>query len=599
MTAKRTKLELTWIGKEDRPRLEPRIFLEDRSLSYHAAEHKTNSKYDNRLICGDNLLALKALTHEFSGRVKCIYVDPPFNTQQAFEHYDDGVEHSIWLQLMRDRLELLRELLTMDGSLFVHIDDNELGYLIVLLDEVFGRSNRMYTITFRQGSATGHKSINPGCVNTTNFILLYARDKSRWTPNRIFTARDRDTRYGQYIENVSDSWMHWRLTTLLKAYAHSRGITDSIARVEVRENPQLMDDFVLLNAASVVQLARPDYENVSAELRRLIVESSSKPNDLFRLERAGYSDIYLKGGKRILFYSDKLKLIDGKRVAGEPLTTLWDDILSNNLHAEGGVAFPKGKKPEALLKRVLEMTTVPGDLVLDSFAGSGTTGAVAHKMGRQWIMIELGEHAETHIVPRMKNLIEGNDSAGITESVGWQGGGGFRFFRLAPSLLKRDRWNNWIVNKEFNAEMLAEAVCKLESFTYAPSQETWWQHGHSTESDFIYVTTQTLTQPQLAQISDEVGPERTLLVCCGSFRANAAAFPNLTMKKIPKAVLHRCEWGRDDYSLEIAALPETAETVPALTKPPSRKRPTARKSSEGPTLFSMDAGEPVATEEES
>ena len=202
------------------------------------------------------------------------------------------------------------------------------------------------------------------------------------------------------------------------------------------------------------------------------------------------------------------------------------------------------------------MRTNPGDLVLDSFAGSGTTGAVAHKMGRRWIMVELGEHCHTHIIPRLKKVIDGEDKGGITEAVGWKGGGGFRYYRLGPSLLQKDEFGNWVISKEYNPAMLAEAMCKLEGFTYAPSDTVYWQHGHSTETDFIYVTTQTLTREQLQKLSDEVGESRSLLVMCGAFRVkNLDEFPNLTVKKIPKAVLNRCEWGKDDYSLEIKNLP--------------------------------------------
>ncbi len=553
---RKQKLELTWIGKENRPKLEPRILLEDSGLSYHASRRVTDHDiFDNRLIFGDNLLALKALEQEFTGKIKCIYIDPPFNTQQAFEHYDDGVEHSLWLGLMRDRLELLRRLLAQDGTLFVHIDDNELGYIIVLLDEVFGRENRLYVITFKQGSATGHKAINPGCVNTTNFIIIYAKDKTCWTPNRLFTARDRDERYGQFIQNISASYSQWQITTLTKAFADSKSMPERQARAYLKTRPDEMDEFVSENATSVIQLARPNYEGVSAEAKRLIDKSEREKDTIFRLERNGFSDIYLKAGKRLLFYSDKLKLIDNKWVAGEPLTTLWDDILSNNLHAEGGVTFPKGKKPEGLIKRMLELATNPGDWVLDSFAGSGTTGAVAHKMGRRWIMVELGEHCQTHIIPRLKKVIDGTDNGGITKAVDWKGGGGFRYFRLASSLLEKDKWGNWVINKAYNATMLAKAVCKLEGFVYAPSDTIYWQHGYSTEQDFIYVTTQNLNHDQLQQLSDEVGEHCSLLVMCSAFRAKADRYSNLTIKKIPKAVLSRCEWGHDDYSLRVENLP--------------------------------------------
>jgi len=554
---KKQKLELTWIGKENRPRLEPRILLEDPAKSYHAKFRvRDDDLFDNRLIFGDNLLALKALEQEFTGKIKCVYIDPPFNTQQAFEHYDDTVEHSIWLSLLRDRLELLRRLLSDDGTLFVHIDDNELGYLIVLLDELFGRSNRLYVVTFKQGSATGHKSINPGCVSTTNFLLIYAKNRDCWTPNRVFTARERDDRYNQYIDNIEAPFAAWRITTLTKAFAMSRGVTEKEARAVQKSAPHELDAFVIKNARSVIRFARPSYEGVGAETKKLIDTSKADKDTIFRLERDGYPDIYLKGGERILFYADKLKNVDGKLVAGEPLTTLWDDILSNNLHAEGGVDFPKGKKPEGLIKRALDLVTNKGDWVLDSFSGSGTTGAVAHKMGRNWIMVELGDHCETHIAPRLKSVVDGTDESGVTDAAGWKGGGGFRYYRLAPSLLEKDKWGNWVISLEFNSAMLAEAICKIEGFTYAPSDAVYWQHGRSTERDFLYVTTANLSHDQLLQLSNEVGPERSLLVVCSAFRGRKEGYPNLTVKKIPKAVLARCEWGHDDYSLKVENLPK-------------------------------------------
>jgi adenine-specific DNA-methyltransferase len=238
---------------------------------------------------------------------------------------------------------------------------------------------------------------------------------------------------------------------------------------------------------------------------------------------------------------------------------------------EGAKAFDT-PKPEKLVQRVLDVATDEGDLVLDSFAGSGTTGAVAHKMGRRWIMVELGEHCHTHIVPRIKKVIDGEDPGGVTGAVGWKGGGGFRYYRLAPSLLQKDRWGNWIISKEFNATMLAEAVCKLEGFQYTPSDSIYWQQGRSTERDFIYVTTQHLTADQLHQLNEEVGPNRSLLVLCASFRGKADRWPNLTVKKIPKTVLTRCEWGHDDYSLNVENLPKAP-----------------RKPSQQP-LFDMEGG---------
>ena len=253
-----------------------------------------------------------------------------------------------------------------------------------------------------------------------------------------------------------------------------------------------------------------------------------------------------------------------------PPATFWPtEEVGHNHEAKLEVRAFNGQdvfdtpKPERLLKRVFEIATKPGDLVLDSFAGSGTTGAVAHKMGRRWIMVELGEHCHTHIIPRLKKVIDGDDPGGVTKAVDWKGGGGFRYYRLAPSLLEKDKWGNWVINHDYNAAMLAEALCKLEGFSYAPSDAVYWQHGHSTERDFVYVTTASLTHEQLQQLADEVGPDRSLLVLCTAFRAKADAYPNLTVKKIPKQVLSRCEWGHDDYSLQVENLPK----APSPTAP--------------------------------
>ncbi len=585
------RLELTWIGKANRPRLEPRILLEDPERSYHAKKRITESDiFDNRLIFGDNLLALRALEQEFSGTIKCIYIDPPFNTGEMFEHYDDGVEHSLWLTQMRDRLTILHRLLADDGTLFVHIDDNELAYLTVLLDEIFARKNRLYTVTFKQGSATGHKSINPGCVSTTNYVLIYAKDKAAWKPNRLFTGRERDTRYGQFITNFDEPHEKWSITTLTKAFAQHLGLSDKEARKVIKDEPAAIDEFVIKFAKSVIRTARPDYDAVSEAAREMIDRSNAKPSQIFRLERTEHSDMYFKNGERLVFYIDKLKLVDGQYVAGEPLTTLWDDILSNNLHNEGGIEFPKGKKPEALIKRVLDLSTREKDWVLDSFGGSGTTASVAHKMRRRWITVELGDHAHTHITPRLKKVINGEDMSGVTEATQWGGGGGSRYFHIAPSLLEKDRFGNLIISKQYNAAMLSEAMCKVMGFTYAPSDELYWQQGRSTENDFIYVTTQTLTREQLEKLSDEVGPSRSLLICCAAFRGKPDSFPNLTLKKIPSAVLAKCEWGHDDYSLNVANLPKAAPPLEVMP-PDSGQTLTprrARRRVTQPDLFSID-----------
>ena len=205
------------------------------------------------------------------------------------------------------------------------------------------------------------------------------------------------------------------------------------------------------------------------------------------------------------------------------------------------------------MQRVIEMATNPGDLVLDSFLGSGTTAAVAQKMGRRWIGVELGDHCYTHCQPRLVKVIDG-EQGGISKAVKWQGGGGFRFYELAPTLIKEDAFGQKIINPQYDPEKLAEAVCKLEGFTYAPSETEYFIHGHSTERDFIYVTTNYLKTEHLRALSELVGDRRTLLICCKGF-TTPGSLPNLTVKKIPKAVLDRCEYGHDDYSLNVKNLP--------------------------------------------
>lgn len=568
---RKQRLELTWIGKDERPRLEPRILLEDTEKSYHAKKRTSeNDVFDNRLIFGDNLLALKALEQEFTGRIKCIYIDPPFNTKQAFDHYDDGVEHSIWLSLMRDRIQLLHKLLDQDGSFFVHIDDNEVGYLIALTDEIFGRANRVSIITFKQSSASGPKAINPGIVTTNNFILYYVKDKNCWEPNRVYTVAERDDRYSKFISNFEDPYQEWQLIPLRQAFLASETL-DSWADAKKRFQDKLetqLTAFVLNQPERVVRTARVAPKDVNESARQALESSVHKPGTVFKSEREGRDSYFFLNGEQLIFYQTKTRLIDGVRTTAAPLTNLWDDLLSNNLHAEGGVEFPNGKKPEGLLKRIIELSTKKGDLVLDSFAGSGTTGAVAHKLKRRWIMIELGEHCLTHVVPRLTRVIDGDDKSGVSKAAEWAGGGGFRFYRLAPSLLEKDRWGNWIISREFNAAMLAEAVCKLMGFTYAPSNSHYWMHGRSSEGDYIYVTTQSLTHEQFSAIADEVGEKRTLLICCKAFRANVEAFPNLTVRKIPQIVLRKCEWGKDDYSLNVANLPMAAQ-IPNSTQQPA------------------------------
>ena len=487
------KLELTWIGKDKRPKLEPRILLEDPSLSYHA-KHKVsdNDLFDNKLIFGDNLLALKALEQEYAGKVKLIYIDPPFNTGSAFEHYDDGLEHSIWLGLMRDRFEIFHRLLKADGILAVHLDDTEMAYAKVLLDEIFGRNNYCNTISLTTNDPSGFKATGATVFSTANYILLFSKDKSQKPITKIWIPKNYDTGYNKYLVNREDHFSSWRWISIAQAVATALGydsVTDAKRKLSESFDDEIAE-FAIKNAEKVFQLVAIG-GGAAIKRRETINESKTVREKVFIHPNEDVPDFFIANGRQMVFYDKRLVEIDGALVPAELITDVWTDISWNGIGPEGGVDFKNGKKPEALVKRILDMCTTSNDLILDSFAGSGTTAAVAHKMLRKWIIIEIDEQCHTHIIPRLQKVIDGDDQNGISKTVNWQGGGGFRYYKLAPSLLEQDKWGNWVVNKNYNPAMLAEALCKLEGFTYSPSDSQWWNHGYSSEQDFIYVTTQT------------------------------------------------------------------------------------------------------------
>ncbi len=582
--AKKQKLELTWIGKDKRPKLEPRILLEDPDKSYYAKHRVTeNDIFDNRLIFGDNLLALKALEQEFTGKVKCIYIDPPYNTGNAFENYDDGIEHSIWLSLMRDRLESLRRLLSDDGFFCCQIDDGEGAYLKVLLDEIFGRSN--YLTTFYVQVRYGHKTLaeDNDYQKVIEQCFIYAKDRNLAKANKDKEPYKIEKFEWMIIEKSDGEELELggKKVVLFKPGEYE------IKKIE----PSLTGLKETWATGSLVRQSGSSGEFLDKYLApRKKIDGLSCLYKVYGIGEDGLGYRYMTGPKKSTatkgkFYSGiPLKTLsaikEGKADKAKPIQNFFDLAGSfGNCRHEGGVDFRGGKKPEKLLELILKHFSKPGDLVLDSFGGSGTTSAVAHKMGRKWITVELREQAYTHIVPRLMRVIDGDDKSGVSENYEWKGGGGFRYYRLAPSLLEKDKWGNWVINKEYNAAMLAEALCKLEGFTYTPSETVWWQHGHSTEQDFIYVTTQNLSVSQLQALAEEVGEGRSLLVLCSAFRGISAAkaterWPNLTIKKIPKVVLSRCEWGRDDYSLNVQNLPmlEPEPEQPAVPKKKSKKK---------------------------
>ncbi|WP_375661407.1 site-specific DNA-methyltransferase [Bartonella sp. CR127HXZ] len=522
MSYNKQKLELNWIGKEKRPKLEPRILLEDLEKSYHAS-HQISSQdiFDNKLIFGDNLLALKALEQEYMGKVKCIYIDPPYNTGNAFEHYEDGLEHSLWLSLMRDRLELLHHLLADDGSIWISIDDDEQAYLKVLMDEIFGRKNFINNIIWQKKYAPQNDA--KWLSDNHDFVMVYAKDKTVWRPQLLPRSSDMDARYKNPDNDPRGPWKSDNLSVKT------------------------------MNLKDVYEIVTPSGRSVMPPAGTSWRVSKQKFAKLLEDNRVWFGPT----GSNVPSMKRFLSEVKNGMVS----MTIWpyQEVGHNQDAKKEAKVFNSDSvfttpKPERLMERIIQLATNPGDLVLDSFAGSGTTGAVAHKMGRKWIMIELGEHCHTHIIPRLKQVIDGTDQGGISKSVNWQGGGGFRYYRLAPSLLQKDPWGQWIISREYNAAMLSEAMCKHMGFTYAPDENHYWMQGYSTETDYIYVTTSAMTHEQLRIMSEEVGSHRTLLICGTAFDTKSASFENLTLTKIPRAVLEKCEWGRDDYSLNVANL---------------------------------------------
>lgn len=526
------KLELTWVGKYDEQQpLEPRILIENPEYSYGEVETDmlTNGKAwkGNMLIHGDNLLALKALEQDYANCVKCIYIDPPYNTGNAFEHYDDGVEHSIWLSLMRERLILLRNLLAEDGSIWISIDDNEQAYLKVLMDEIFGRQNFVNNVIWEKKFSPQNDA--KWLSDSHDFIIIYAKNKHIWRPNMQPRSEEMNNRYKNPDNDPRGDWTSGDCSVKTYSASTDYPITTPSGRIV---NPPAgycwrfsKDKFAELVTDNRIWFGK-DGDGVPRVKRFLSdVKNGITAMTIWKYTEVGHNQDAKK----------EVKQFNSETVFDTP-------------------------KPERLIERVLILGSNPGDLVLDSFLGSGTTAAVAQKMGRKYIGVELGNHAYTHCVPRLKKVTDGTDQGGISKAQNWKGGGGFRFYELAPSLLKEDKFGNLVINKEYNADMLAAAMAKQEGFTYSPSEEYYWKHGFSSESDYIYTTTQFITVEGLAAIAEQMKDGESLLVCCTAFQPEyRRAFPNITIKKIPQMLLGRCEFNKDDYSLNIVEMPVVEE----------------------------------------
>lgn len=530
MTEKLIRLELTWPGKEDRFNPEPRILLEDKekSFSYEPTEKgAVEPTYDNMLIHGDNLLALKALEQDYTGKVKCIYIDPPYNTGNAFEHYDDGLEHSIWLSLMRDRLEILKRLLAEDGSIWITLDDNEQAYCKVLCDEIFGRNNFVGTVIWEKADSP---RMDVQFFSTRHdYILVFAKNIIN-----LLVNREENEEIPEHYNKTDKNGRRYYLKPLR---VMGGNISESL--------------FYPLFAPDGAEILPYDSHGVKSCWRW---SKKKVQEEAERIEwvagKNGWSPYF-----RI--YADSRK--------GMPIQTIWTHEEAgsnrtskkeiNDLFKDNTFATPK---PEKLIQKVLKASTNPGDLVLDSFLGSGTTAAVAHKMGRRWIGVEMGDHVYTHCIPRLQKVIKGEDAGGVTKSTGWLCGGGFKFYELASSLIIKDKYGQQIISDKYNADMLAEAMCKILGYHYKPDAEKYWKQGFSSEKSFIYTTTMSVQEESLDKLAAEVGDDN-LLICCSAFVGNKNAFPNITVKKIPSAILKKCEWGREGYPLNLKDYKPTDE----------------------------------------
>lgn len=546
------KLELTWIGKGDEPKLEPRILVENPEYSYG------DPNAENMLIHGDNLLALKALEQDYAGKVKCIYIDPPYNTGNAFEHYDDGVEHSLWLNLMSQRIKLLYRLLSDDGVIFINLDEIEHAYCKILCDGIFGRKNYLGDLIWKKRKGGGNDSHFFAIDH--DYILVYVKNIDKKYHISKWKVSQTEEYLKRYRETDDDG---------------ERYYWDTLAR-DGLQNPIPVS--VVCPDQSILTInSQKSQDTIDAGLIDGTVRLT-KTKKGWNLHHR----VYMPKGQVL---RSILTDVGTNKTAGDEIKELFGSSKSFD--------YPK---PECLINKLIELCTNKNDLVLDSFLGSGTTAAVAHKMGRRYIGIELGDHAITHCYPRLKAVVDG-EQGGISRSVNWKGGGGFKYYALAPSLLKKDKFDNWIISKEYNADMLAAAMAKQEGFRYNPHESIYWKQGQSSERDYIYTTTQFLTVESMDQIKDEMQPDETLLICCKSYQKECKSkYPAITIKKIPQMLLGRCEFGKDDYSFNIINSPlqesnysdehsETSIEKISVQELSDEKKKSTKKKKDYPGLF--------------
>ena len=551
------KLELTWVGKYDEKNIEPRILVEDREKSHGAPDSP------NMLIHGDNLIALKALQQDYAGKVRCIFIDPPYNTGAAFEHYDDNVEHSTWLSLMKSRLILLHELLADNGTLFIQIDDNEQAYLKVLCDEVFGRQNfvNMVSVNAKVSAGASGGGEDKRLKKNIEYILIYAKDMNSFEPFHPVYKR---TELMTYIQRMKEDNKSFKYTTVLYKFQNRQyyktikdGAGDDIIIERVLDyETKSVKQVAQIEGITEEEVYEKYYDrimtttNAQTSIRTRVWDATDSENNMYVAtytpktgkDKGTVKELIFMGKQKVLviWLKDTTEHIKGKIYKKERVGTYWDGFSWINVTKEGGVLFPMGKKPESLLKQILEMATDPGDLVLDSFLGSGTTAAAAHKLNRKWIGIELGEHAYTHCKVRLDKVVDGTDQGGISKEENWQGGGGYHFYELAPSLLvKNDKLPIYQINPDYSFEMICEAICKLEGFRYRPEGVF---HGHSSEQRFIHITEEFVNAEYIKSVTATLGEMQSLLIYGTKVQSDLRLPENIEVKRIPKDLLEKCDF---------------------------------------------------------
>ena len=407
---------------------------------------------ESLLIKGNNLLALHSLLPRYKSAIKLMYWDILYNTNNDQVPYNDSFKHSSWLVMMKNRLEVAKTLLSDKGCICIQINDDEKDYLKVLMDEVFGRENYVATISVRTKSPSGFQSVNPGVFKTAEYIMMYAKNKPSWEYNLVYTETVYDKNYKWYIPNKDESYDKWQIVDLFEYIAVNNGCEN--AR-EARKKfgdlifEQMAGKFALDNKECVFRLTAIG-EGAGKEVKELRDLSKKTKDIIYELKRESHYDVYVYNGNEIAFYSKKVRNIDGVDVPSMQLTNIWHDIAYEGIAKEGNITLKKGKKPEKLIKRIIEIGSNEGDIVLDAYLGSGTTAAVAHKMGRRFIGIEqLDEHFEMAL-ERMQEVISGEQS-GISKTVKWNGGGEFIHCELAKNSQK---YIDRIINAKSSEELL-------------------------------------------------------------------------------------------------------------------------------------------------